>query len=249
MSDVLRPRLKLLWRLAYSLPELRERLPESMGIAVGKSCRRKCVAKNFPDRRRIAPAFPVEPNDLELPVWPESYPRCRKQRIVWAPKALALQKCDPLRDRGEGDGRSPAERRTKGEAQVSFLPPLRGYQPPPLHCTSRADEEHHMVPDFHRSRSSSSTTAIYSPSNSHGAGASSACNAAPRPTAPPLCPVGSRAVRSSHSASGWDCSTQTPSEDQYSDSSSTTGTRGRGMGGGGMGGGGLGSGYGGSSGQ
>lgn len=63
-------------------------------------------------------------------------------------------------------------------------------------------------------------------------------------TAPPLCPQGKWPVRSSHSISGWECTNQTTSGDQPSDSNSTTGRRHRGMGGGGFG-----SGYGGSSGQ
>lgn len=78
-----------------------------------------------------------------------------------------------------------------------------------------------------------------------------ALGAAAQTTAPPLCPQGKWPVRSSHNISGWECTDQTTTGDQSSDSNSTTEGRHRGMGGGGfgMGGGGLGSGYGGPPGQ
>jgi hypothetical protein len=67
----------------------------------------------------------------------------------------------------------------------------------------------------------------------------SAPGAIAQTTAPPLCAQGTWPVRSSHNASGWQCTNQTTSGDQSSDSSSssTTGGRRRGSGGGGVGGG------------
>jgi hypothetical protein len=69
----------------------------------------------------------------------------------------------------------------------------------------------------------------------------SALGAIAQTTAPPLCAEGTWPVRSSHSASGWECTNQTTTGDQSSDSGSTSGGRHRGSGGGGFG-----SGYGGA---
>jgi hypothetical protein len=52
-------------------------------------------------------------------------------------------------------------------------------------------------------------------------------------TAPPLCPEGQWPIHSSRSASGWDCTNQTTSGDQSSDSGSSQGRHHHRMSGGG----------------
>lgn len=59
--------------------------------------------------------------------------------------------------------------------------------------------------------------------------------------APPLCPEGKWPVRSSRDPSGWQCTNQTTSGDQSTNSGASSGRRRHGMGSGGFGSGGYGS--------
>lgn len=78
MPEVLAPRFELFRRLADVLAELDKGVPEAMGIEIRQAGTPKCLAKDRPNGRGAAPAFPCQPCDFKLALGPKPDECCRK---------------------------------------------------------------------------------------------------------------------------------------------------------------------------